>query len=203
MNESCNSAFGEIAVELGAEKLLATAKSMGFNTQLYSKEIRLTQSRFSPSETSKSELGWAGIGQSTTLVNPAHFLSIMGAIANGGTGYAPDRIRSVGVFSEIVGRMPETVITIKPETALKLNAMLRSNVEDEYGDWKFENLQMCGKTGTAQIDGEKSHSWFAGYSQRSDLPLAVVCVAEHAGHGSGVASSVSNKVMQYFLKEMT
>ena len=203
MNESCNSAFAEISVELGAEKLLATAKSMGFNTQLYAKEIRLTQSRFSPSETSKSELGWAGIGQSTTLVNPAHFLSIMGAIANGGTGYAPDRIRSVGVFSEIVGRMPETVITIKPETALKLNAMLRSNVEDSYGDWKFENLQMCGKTGTAQIDGEKSHSWFAGYSQRSDLPLAVVCVAEHAGHGSGVASSVSNKVMQYFLKEMT
>ena len=203
MNESCNSAFAEISVELGAEKLLATAKAMGFNTQLYAKEIRLTKSRFSPSETSKSELGWAGIGQSTTLVNPAHFLSIMGAIANGGTGYAPDRIRSVGVFSEIVGRVPETVITIKPETALKLNAMLRSNVEDEYGDWKFENLQMCGKTGTAQIDGEKSHSWFAGYSQRSDLPLAVVCVAEHAGHGSGVASSVSNKVMQYFLKEMT
>ncbi len=203
MNESCNSAFAEISVELGAEKLLATAKSMGFNTQLYAKEIRLTKSRFSPSETSKSELGWAGIGQSTTLVNPAHFLSIMGAIANGGTGYAPDRIRSVGTFSEIVGRMPENVITIKPETALKLNAMLRSNVEDSYGDWKFENLQMCGKTGTAQIDGEKSHSWFAGYSQRSDLPLAVVCVAEHAGHGSGVASSVSNKVMQYFLKEMT
>lgn len=203
MNESCNSAFAEISVELGAEKLLATAKSMGFNTQLYAKEIRLTKSRFSPSETSKSELGWAGIGQSTTLVNPAHFLSIMGAIANGGTGYAPDRIRSVGTFSEIVGRMPETAVTIKPETALKLNAMLRSNVEDEYGDWKFENLQMCGKTGTAQIDGEKSHSWFAGYSQRSDLPLAVVCVAEHAGHGSGVASSVSNKVMQYFLKEMT
>ncbi len=203
MNESCNSAFAEISVELGTEKLLATAKAMGFNTQLYAKEIRITKSRFSPSETSKSELGWAGIGQSTTLVNPAHFLSLMGAIANGGTGYAPDRIRSVGVFSEIVGRVPETVITIKPETALKLNAMLRSNVEDEYGDWKFENLQMCGKTGTAQIDGEKSHSWFAGYSQRSDLPLAVVCVAEHAGHGSGVASSVSNKVMQYFLKEMT
>ena len=203
MNESCNSAFAEIAIELGADKLLATAKSMGFNTQLYAKELRLTTSKFSPSKTSSSELGWAGIGQSTTLVNPAHFLSIMGAIANGGTGYAPDRIRSVGVFSEIVGRVPETAVTIKPETALKLNAMLRSNVADNYGDWKFENLQMCGKTGTAQIDGEKSHSWFVGYSQRSDLPLAVVCVAEQAGHGSGTASSVSNKVMQYFLDEMT
>ncbi len=203
MNNSCNCAFAEISIELGAAKLKATAEAMGFNSQLYAKEIRLTKSRFSPSIESKSELGWAGIGQSTTLVNPSHFLAIMGAIANGGNGYAPDRIRSMGTVSQIVGRMPETIITIKPETAAKLNELLRSNVKDEYGDWKFENLQMCGKTGTAQIDNAKSHSWFVGYSQREDLPLAVVCIAEHAGHGSGVASSVSNKVMQYFLKEFT
>lgn len=200
MNESCNCAFAEISIELGASKLRKTAESMGFNTQLYAKEIRLTTSRFSPSAKSKSELGWAGIGQSTTLVNPSHFLAIMGAIANGGTGYAPDRIRSLGTVSAIVGRVPESLIQINPATAARLNELLRSNVTEKYGDWKFENLQMCGKTGTAEVDGAKSHSWFVGYSQREDLPLAVVCVAENAGHGSGVASSVSNKVMQYFLE---
>lgn len=200
MNNSCNSAFAEISIALGADKLKKTAEAMGFNTQLYAKEIRLVKSQFYPTDDSKAELGWAGIGQSTTYVNPAHFLSIMGAIANGGTGYAPDRIRSTGTVSEIVGRMPETMVTIAPETASKLNELLRSNVADKYGDWKFENLQMCGKTGTAQIDNAKSHSWFVGYSQRADLPLAVVCIAEHGGQGSGIASTVSNKVMQYFLK---
>lgn len=203
MNESCNCAFAQISIELGADKLLATAESMGFNQKLTAKEIRLTKSRFSPSETSEAELGWAGIGQSTTYINPAHLLTILGAIANGGEGYAPDRIRSTGTFSEIVGRMPSTMIKINSETAAKLDELLRSNVKDKYGDWKFENLVMCGKTGTAQIDGAKSHSWFAGYSQREDLPLAVVCIAENAGYGSGVALSVSNKVMQYFLKAMT
>lgn len=202
MNESCNCAFAEISIELGASKLEATAKAMGFNSQLYAKEIRLTRSRFSPSATSKAELGWAGIGQSTTLVNPAHFLAIMGAIANGGEGYAPDRIHSLGTVSEIVGRIPGSIVSIKPETAAKLNELLRSNVADKYGDWKFKGLEMCGKTGTAQIDGEKSHSWFVGYSQREDLPLAVVCVAEHGGYGSGVATTVSNKVMQYFAENM-
>lgn len=203
MNESCNSAFAEISIELGADKLEATAKSMGFDSQLYAKEIRLVKSRFSPDKTSKAELGWAGIGQSTTLVNPAHFLSIMGAIANGGTGYAPDRIKSLGAVSEIVGRIPETAVKINPETARQLDILLRSNVEDKYGDWKFKDLQMCGKTGTAQVDGAKSHSWFAGYSQREDLPLAVICIAEHGGYGSGVASDVSNEVMQYFLLNYT
>ncbi len=202
MNESCNCAFAEISIELGAAKLEAMAESMGFNSQLHAKEIRLTKSRFSPSAESKSELGWAGIGQSTTYVNPAHFLAVMGAIANGGTGYAPDRIYALGTVSEIMGRIPEEIVSIKPETAAKLDALLRSNVADKYGDWKFKGLEMCGKTGTAQIDGEKSHSWFVGYSQRDDLPLAVVCVAEHGGYGSGVASTVSNKVMQYFAENM-
>ncbi len=200
MNESCNCAFAEISVELGAAKLKVTAEAMGFNNQLYAKEIRLTKSRFEPDTKSKSELGWAGIGQSTTLVNPCHFLSIMGAIANSGNGLAADRIKSLGTVSEIIGRVPGTTVKIAPETAQKLNDLLRSNVENKYGDWKFENLQMCGKTGTAQVDGAKSHSWFVGYSQRSDLPLAVVCIVEHGGYGSGIASTVSNKVMQYFLK---
>ncbi len=202
MNESCNCAFAEISIELGAAKLKATADSMGFDTQLYAKEIRLTKSRFSPSTDSKAELGWAGIGQSTTYVNPAHFLAIMGAIANGGEGYAPDRIHSLGTIGKIMGRIPESIVSIKPETAAKLDALLRSNVADKYGDWKFKGLEMCGKTGTAQIDGEKSHSWFAGYSQRDDLPLAVVCIAEHGGYGSGIASTVSNKVMQYFAENL-
>lgn len=199
MNNSCNSAFAEISLELGAERLKKTAETMGFNKQLYAKEVRLVRSQFHPSDESRAELGWAGIGQSTTYVNPMHFLTVMGAIANGGTGYAPDRIRSTGTVSQIMGRMPEKIIEILPETAAKLDALLRSNVADKYGEWKFENLQMCGKTGTAQINNAKSHSWFAGYSQRGDLPLAVIVIAENGGSGSGVASTVANKIMQHFL----
>ncbi len=198
MNKSCNCAFAQIAVELGADKLLETANSMGFNSQLYAKEIRIAKSSFSPSKSSKSELGWAGIGQSTTLVNPTHFLMIAGAIANGGSGCAPDRIKSAGTVSSLVGRLPETVVKIDPAVAAKLDELLRSNVEDEYGDDRFPNLVMCGKTGTAQIDGAESHSWFVGYSKRNGLPLAVVCVAENAGSGMKTAVNVSNKVMQYF-----
>lgn len=200
MNESCNSVFAELAVELGAEKLLATAEALGFNKQLTAREIRIVKSRFNPSKTSIAELGWAGIGQSTTYVNPTHFLMLAGAIANGGNGYAPERIKSAGALSKIVGRMPETVIKMNPATAQRLDEMLRSNIRDCYGDYRFPSLEMCGKTGTAQQDNADSHSWFVGYSQRSDLPLAVVCVAENAGSGMRTAVSVSNAVMQYFLK---
>lgn len=198
MNKSCNAVFAQIAVELGAEKLRKTAEAMGFNTSLQAREIRLKTSRFNPAVSDKLELGWAGIGQSTTLVNPCHFLAIMGAIANGGEGYAPDRIHSMK-GSAAGQRTPQVMISLNPETAKQLDILLRSNIEKEYGDNRFPDLQMCGKTGTAQITGATSHSWFVGYSQREDLPLAVVCIAENAGSGMKTAVNVSNEVMQYFL----
>ncbi len=198
MNESCNCAFAQISIELGADKLLATANSLGFNKQLYAKEVPLVKSRFNPSKTSKTELGWAGIGQSTTYVNPTHFLAIINAIANGGTGYSPDRIKQTGTLTEIMGRMPEVMVKMPPTTASQLKELMRSNVKDKYGDSRFPGLLMCGKTGTAELDDAASHSVFAGFSSRSDLPLSVVVIAENAGWGSGVAASAANAVLQYF-----
>lgn len=200
LNQSCNCAFAQISIELGADKLLATAKSLGFNKQLYAKEVPLTKSRFNPSTDSKTELGWAGIGQSTTYINPTHFLAVINAIANGGTGYAPDRINNMGVLGEYVGRMPSVLVKMDAATASQLKKMMRSNVTDKYGDANFPGLQMCGKTGTAEIDGKKSTSVFAGFSGNENLPLSVVCIAEEAGWGSGVAMKASNTVLQYFLK---
>ncbi len=198
--QSCNCAFAQISIELGADKLLATAKSLGFNRHLSAKEVPLTVSRFAPSKTSKTELGWAGIGQSTTQVNPTHFLAIINAIANGGTGYSPDRIASMGIVGDVVGRMPEIMVRMNPQTAAKLKTMMRFNVTGKYGDWNFPGLEMCAKTGTAENDGKKSTSVFAGFSQKESLPLAVICFAEEAGWGSGTAMKASNTVLQYFLK---
>ena len=200
LNQSCNCAFADISIQLGATKLLNTANSLGFNKRLKAKEIPLTMSRFNPSTSSKAELGWAGIGQSTTYINPTHYLALVGAIANGGIGYAPDRINSLGLIGDLTGRQTEVLVKMNPETANALKRMMRTVVTDKYGDDRFPDLQMCGKTGTAQIDGKVSNSVFAGFSQRSDLPLAVIVIAENAGWGSGVASSVANAVLQYFLE---
>ncbi|MCR5151246.1 MAG: hypothetical protein K6B52_08505 [Clostridiales bacterium] len=197
MNESCNCAFANISIQLGAEKILETAQKFGFNKKINAKDVPLAKSTFYPDSNSKTELAWAGIGQSTTLVNPCHFLTIIGCIANEGHGFAPDRIKTTG--SAVIKRMPQEIISIEPEIANKLNALLRSNVQDKYGDNKFQGLVMCGKTGTAEIDGAKSHSWFAGYSMNSEFPLAAICIAENAGWGSGAALNICNTVLHYFL----
>ena len=203
LNKSCNCAFAQLALELGADKLMRTAASLGFNTPIKTDGVQLAISSFHVGNAQKLALAWAGVGQSDTLVNPCHLMMIVGAIANGGEGVSPYVVRSMqspsGVTIYKAATKPSS-ISIPATQAQKLQALLRSDVTDWYGESRFPNLQMCGKTGTAELDGKTSHSWFVGFSQRDDLPLAVVVVAENAGSGSGVAMNTANAVLQSLLK---
>lgn len=203
LNKSCNCAFAQIALLLGKEKLSATARELAFNTPIKTDGIQLAVSSLKLQNASELELAWAGVGQYETLVNPCHLMMIVGAIANGGQGVQPQVIRSMQSPSGVTVYRAITrnsSISISAGYAQTLQKMLRSNVTEQYGDNRFPNLQMCGKTGTAELDGKTSHSWFVGFSQRADLPLAVVVVAENAGYGSGVAMNTANAVMQSLLQ---
>ena len=200
LNHSCNSAFAEIALELGSEKLTETANQLGFNTKEKLGEITLTKSSFDVSKACDVDLGWAGIGQYTTMVNPCHMLTLMGAIANSGTAIKPFFVKNMVSPSDEVTDLgkPETSKTIILDSGIANTVadMMRSNVVNYYGDYRFPNLQMCGKTGTAQIDNGESHSWFVGFSQNPSTPYAVICVVENSGSGLSAAGPVVNTVMQ-------
>ena len=141
--------------------------------------------------------GWTGIGQGKTMLNPCHEITIMGAIANK-TGATPTPTlikRSVNIG---------TLNYVSSDVAAQLDNLLRSNVTNYYSDSKFPNLQMCGKTGTAQVSGAEPHTLFVGYSQREDLPLAIVVVLEKSG-GYGLTNCIpiANTIMQDALDRYT
>lgn len=203
LNVSCNSAFAQIALQLGQEKLTATATKLGFNQGQTIGNIRLAKSAFDLSGASALDLGWAGVGQYTTLVNPCHMLMLMGAIANGGTAVQPYLVENITTQTGKTVLKAETTLgepLFSAETATRLQTLLRSNVENYYGDSKFRGLEMCGKTGTAEVSSEeggaKPHAWFVGFSQRADFPYALVVVVENGGGGSAQAMPVAQKVMK-------
>lgn len=200
LNHSCNSAFADIAIELGSEKLTATAKELGFNTQLSVSGIaNPSKSTLNVMNTSKVNLGWAGIGQYTTLVNPYHMMAVMGCIANGGqtvTPYLIDYIETPQGVKKSTKAVINENISLSSSTAARISDMLRSDITDYYGDGRFPGLQMCGKTGTAEVDEGQPHSWFVGYSRNSDTPYAVACVVENGGSGLSAAAIVANSAMQ-------
>ena len=82
--QSCNAYFAQLAVELGAETLTKTAERMGFNQAFDLDGIPAKKRTLDLSGIREIDLAWAGMGQYTTLANPLQYLTMMGAIANGG-----------------------------------------------------------------------------------------------------------------------
>lgn len=204
LNNSCNCAFAKIAEELGAEKLMATAERVGFNSRManVSGKIRCAKSKLDLTESTALDIGWAGIGQYTTLINPCHMLTIISSVANGGIAQTPYLVSEITspekkvVFSE-KGSMIGEYFT--PEVAKKVDESLRTNVKSKYGDGYFPQMSFCGKTGTAEVsndDSIKPNALFVGYSQLDEMPFAIIVVVEDTTWSMSSAVPIASKVMR-------
>ncbi len=205
-SNSCNCAFAALAIELGEDKLMATATEYGFNTQ-YSFGSQLTQGSIIDLEnTTDIQVGWTGVGQHETLVNPYHMLAVMGGIANGGEAVLPHVVSQIkSPDGDVIKTTePQTVSYLPADVAADVSELMRYTVVNKYGDSNFKNLLMCGKTGTAEVgEGLKDHTWFVGFSQNSSCPVAIVVLVENSGGwGSSVALPIASDVMAEIYKTM-
>lgn len=200
LNVSCNVAFGMIANALGAEKLTETVRRLGFAENVVISKAEAVRSTFDLSDSTRLDIGWAGIGQYTTLVNPCQMLMLMGGIANDGKAIIPYIVESSSELVDVKGKV-NTAFQLLPENAQAIKKLLRSNVINFYGDDSFPGLEMCGKTGTAEMTDGESHAWFVGFSQKTDFPYAIVVCLENGGSGYFEAVPVANSVMQALMAE--
>lgn len=196
---SCNAFFAQTALSLDRNKLTKTAENVGFNKPLKMDNIACTQSVYNVKDSNDIDFGWSGIGQHNDLVNPYHYLSFMGAIANGGVSVSPYVINKITNPEGIKIRGSQITKTrmMSDENAESLTQMMRNNVKKNYGDYYFSGLEVCGKTGTAEV-GDKAtpHSWFTGFVSNSDKPYAFAVVVENAGSGNGVALRIASNMLK-------
>ena len=195
---SCNAFFAQTALALGRNTMTKTAEKIGFNKTLKMDGIECAQSKYNVAEANDIDFGWSGIGQQNDLVNPYQYLSFVGAISNDGEGISPFVINKItspkGVTLKSSSKSKTTLMS--KENAQKLKTMMRSNVKENYGDYRFPGLEVCGKTGTAEIGKNATpHSLFVGFVDSEDTPYAFVVVVENSGAGSGTALSVASKVL--------
>ncbi len=203
---SCNCAYGVLAHELGAECLTATAEKLGFGKNFSFGNVSTEKSLIDLSNAQEGDVAWAGVGQYTTLVNPYHMLTVLGAVANGGVAVHPYAVDSLlSPQGEIISKtQAQSTEYVSREVAEELKNMMRNNVEKNYGDNRFKGLSMCAKTGTAEVgDGENPHSWFMGFSNNESCPVAIVVVVENGGWGSSVALPIASQVMEEIYKSMS
>lgn len=199
LTKSCNSAFAQIGIGLGADKLEATVKSLGFGQRFNVSGVKTASSKFSLKDAVEIDIGWASIGQYTTLVNPLHMMMIAGAVANGGATPTPYFVEDA-LTNTVSSLKPNRLL--EPATAEQIKAMMRDNVKNNYGDGRFPNMELGGKTGTAQVSGDKSHAWFMGFSTNEAFPYAIIVTVQNGGGGSEVAVPIASAVLKALQKSV-
>ncbi len=185
---SCNVYFAQLAGDIGAEALQKKAEEMGFNRELSFENISAAKSEIDLSSCNQNQLAWAGVGQYTLLVNPYHMAALMGAVANGGEYVEPRLTKDAGLFGSLTGEDRHLVTSAE---ASQLKALLRSNVENYYGDWMFpEGMNVCAKSGTGEVGEEKApNCWMVGFCDSTEYPYAFAVLVEE---GSGGMESAGN-----------
>lgn len=84
---------------------------------------------------------------------------------------------------------------IEPETAAKLQEMMRADVEEGYCDNLFPGLEVYAKTGTAEVGGKNINGWLAGFLKDEDYPYAFIILVQNSGYGVTECPPILNAVM--------
>ncbi|MEG0157294.1 MAG: penicillin-binding transpeptidase domain-containing protein, partial [Anaerovoracaceae bacterium] len=201
---SCNCAFAELSLQLGPSTLEKYTKMAGLTSSYSINGIKTTPGTFDfPS--ADVTLAWTGIGQHQDLVNPCSMMLYMGAVASGGKAAEPRIIDSVKFSNNFPASFPfkgKTDQLIEAETAKKLGDLLHNDVVKTYGEENFPGLDLCAKSGTAQLDnGKEPHAWFTGYLRNEGYPYAFIVLVENGGWGSETAGAVANTVLQQVIEK--
>lgn len=184
---SCNCAFAELSLALGADVLAEYADALGLTQPHNFSGTTTAAGSFTQDKVDLADLAWSGIGQSTNLTNPYAMLRVVSAIAAGGAVQEPTLLRE---------GHSDSVRLLKSSTAETLADFMRYNVVNTYGEWNFPGLSLCAKSGTAEVGDGTSHAWFTGFLQDKAHPYAFVVVVEHGGGGLSAAGAVANTVLQ-------
>lgn len=136
--------------------------------------------------------GWkraqAAIGQGDLLVTPLHVACFTAAVANKGALYAPQL--------NLDAPAKKLSQPFTSATAYTLKVMLREVVKKGTGRGaELAGLEVCGKTGTAEVNGGKDHSWFTCFAPFNDPVLVVTVLIENGGYGAEAALPVARELL--------
>jgi peptidoglycan glycosyltransferase len=177
---SCNAYFAQLAMHLGPAPIADLAAAAGI------------QAAADPvSENLRRTLPFAGYGQGEVLASPLRMARAVAAIAGGGSILETPLVKRGD-------RRPSSTPWISGGNA----AILRSAMRDVVLSGTARSLAshpvaIAGKTGTAEVAGAASHSWFVGFapSGGDGTRIAFAVVVENAGYGGRAAASVAGDIV--------
>lgn len=225
---SCNCYFYEVGRRIGISEIVKYAKLFGLGQKTgieLSGEVAGTIAGADDKSEDGLKSPWylgdtlsAAIGQSGSSYTPIQLANYIATIANGGKLNKVSLIKSVD--NEVAGTS-ESLADINKYTSEYTGVNFEEkdlNINSEYIDaikkgmlsvtsetggtsyivFKNSDIQVAGKTGTAQVPNGNNNGIFVGFAPYDNPKIAVVAVIEHGGEGTYTANVVKPIMEEYF-----
>lgn len=141
------------------------------------------------------------IGQGEVLATPLQIANLCATVANRGYFYTPHVVKEIA-DSVIDPKFKEPHRPkIKKEYYEAVAEGMRMAVTG--GTCRLANLpdiEVCGKTGTAQNPHGRDHSAFIGFAPYNDPQIAVCVYVENAGFGAAYGVPIGSLMIEKYLK---
>jgi cell division protein FtsW (lipid II flippase) len=182
---SCNAYFAQLGTfGVGAEDLLETAKAFGISV-----------ARPNTVEALKDALPQASYGQGQVIATPFQMARVAATVANGGS--IPE---GRWVLGESNTRTGEPVRILSGAPVALLARSMRQVVTAGTAKRFLADVSpaIAGKTGTAEVQDKRSHSWFIGFTPYGTpgRKLAFAVVIEHGGYGGRLAAPAAGEIVR-------
>ncbi len=208
MEQSCNTTFARLAIEVGPEEMLERAEAFGFNDDSYLEDLRPQAASVFPEEANAPQAGQTGIGQFEVRATPLQMAMVAAGIANNGVvmrPYVVDEVQSADVEVVETTEPEEYSEAVSAGTAGELTELMVSTVEDgTAAPAAIPGIQVAGKTGTAQsgVDEVAPYAWFVSFAPADDPQVAVAVMIEEADiprgeiAGGAIGGPIAKAVME-------
>lgn len=222
IKQSCNYFFYEVGRRLGISNIVEYAKIFGLGQKT---GIEIAGEATGTIAGENAGNNWylgqtlsSAIGQEQNAFTPLQLANYISAIANGGTLNKVSAIKGIsndtqgtqvslkeieeyasqftGVKTEAknLGINPDYIKAVKEGMLAVTNEIGGTS----YLVFKNSNIQVAGKTGTAQLTSGSNDGIFVGFAPYDNPKIAVVAVIKHGGEGTYTANVVRPIMEEYF-----
>ncbi len=215
--QSCDVFFYNVGNRLGIDRIAQYAEMVGFGRKTgidlpheaegvvpSSKwKIRNFRQKWYAGETIS-----VSIGQGALTITPLQMAVAIGGIATGGVWQTPHLVKG-----EAPARARKADLNLENVAKVIYGMYGVVNEGGTGGRARIPGLELCGKTGTAQLASNevlkgtklgqklKDNAWFVGFAPRQNPEIVVVALFEGGEHGQYAAPIVRDVIKAYFDKK--
>ncbi len=208
---SCNTAFVELGMRVGADALREAADAFGFDSAPAPIPLQVAESTVGPMSDAAA-VGMSSMGQKDVAVTPLQNAMVAAAIANAGVVMQPHLVDHLEGpdLADIDNTAPaELRRAVSAQVAAKLTDLMVGAEKFTQQDGAIPGVQIASKTGTAEHGTDPRntppHAWYIAFAPVQSPRVAVAVLVENGGDrlsatGGALAAPIGRSTMAAVLQ---